>query len=71
MLTRSQALGKRLQNAGEKWPQLAMQAALQREASDQEVAVLREFMQGRSGEPEAWAELAQALLCSNEMMFVD
>jgi hypothetical protein len=44
---------------------------LQRAPSEKERQVAQNFLLGREADLTAWTHLAQALLASNEMLFVD
>ena len=45
--------------------------AFQRAPSEKELGIAVRFFEGREGDPKAWSQYAQALLASNEMLFID
>jgi len=49
----------------------AYSLSYQREPSAHELAVAARFFEGREGDRKAWSAYAQALLASNEMLFID
>ena len=49
----------------------AYSLSYQREPSARELEVAAHFFEGREGDRKAWSAYAQALLASNEMLFID
>jgi hypothetical protein len=49
----------------------AYQLSFQRKPTSREVALAAKFFDGRESDPKAWSAYTQALLASNEMLFID
>lgn len=68
---RADALGRWIQSQGSEGVKAVYSRLFQRQPSIMENQVAFRFIQGRENEPVAWSQYAQALLSSNEMLFVD
>lgn len=68
---RADALGRWIQSQGSEGVKAAYSRLFQRQPSVMETHVAFRFIQDRENEPVAWSQYAQALLSSNEMLFVD
>ena len=75
VLEQADALAGRLDKKGvQDWQQRVRQAyawLFQRSPTDKELSLARTFLRGRETDKAAWSQYAQALLGSNEMLFVD